>query len=238
MDMNTKESALKILKTLTTTLFAAAVIAGCGNGDSANVEAAADAAKGQKVLLDADSPEMKKQAPDEYQARFETNKGAFVIDVERKLAPHGADRFYNLVRHGFYDGQKFFRVMPNFIVQWGMHGDPKITAIWQNATILDDPVAISNERGTVTYAKPGRGSNNRTVQLFINLVDNGETGARLDRQRFSPFGRVSEGMKVVDAITTEYGQSPNQPMIAQGGNAYLNENYPNLDTILSAKIVD
>lgn len=217
-----------MLKKLTTTLLAAAVIAGCGSGDTAN----ADDAKKQKVLMDAASPEMKKQAPAAYNARFETNKGVFVIAVERKLSPNGADRFYNLVRNGYYDGNKFFRVLPNFIVQWGMHGDPEINKIWSESRIMDDPVLMSNKKGTITFAKPGA-PNARSTHLFINYKDN----TNLDRQGFAAFGQVVEGMEVVEAINAEYGQSPDQGSIAEHGNAYLNERFPNLDTILKATIV-
>lgn len=223
---------MKTLRTLTTTLLAAVVIAGCGNGDSVDA-ANTDATERNKVLMDADNPEMKKQAPAAFMARFDTNKGAFVIAVERKLSPHGADRFYNLVRNGYFDGNKFFRVLPGFIVQWGMNGDPAINKIWSESRILDDPVQISNKKGTITFAKPGS-PNARSTHLFINYADNNN----LDGQGFAPFGHVSEGMEVVEAINSEYKQAPNQGMISEGGNAYLNEHYPNLDTILSAKIVD
>lgn len=223
---------MTILKTLTTTLFAAVVIAGCGNGDAADA-AKPDATETNKVLMDVDSPEMKKQAPAAFKARFDTNKGAFVIEVERKLSPNGVDRFYNLVRNGYFDGNKFFRVLPGFIVQWGMHGDPEINEIWSESRIMDDPVQMSNKKGTITFAKPGS-PNARSTHLFINYVDN----TNLDGQGFAAFGHVSEGMEVVEAINSEYKGTPNQGMIAEGGNAYLNEHYPNLDTILSAKIVD
>jgi peptidyl-prolyl cis-trans isomerase A (cyclophilin A) len=233
---------LKILKTLTTTLFVAVVITGCGNSDSANAQGGTPgdkpgdpppkAKKGTNVLLDAASPEMKKKAPDTFLARFETNRGVFVLDIERKLSPHGVDHFYNLVRNGYYDGNKFFRVVPNFIVQWGMHGDPAINKIWSASTIMDDPVLMSNKKGTITFAKPGA-PNARSTHLFINFKDN----ANLDRQGFAAFGHVSEGMDIVMALNAEYGQQPNQGMIGDGGNAYLNKHYPNLDTILSATIV-
>ena len=223
---------MKTLRTLTTILLAAVVIAGCGNGDSVDA-ANTDATERNKVLMDADSPEMKKQAPAAFMARFDTNKGAFIIAVERKLSPHGADRFYNLVRNGYFDGNKFFRVLPGFIVQWGMNGDPAINKIWSESRILDDPVQISNKKGTITFAKPGS-PNARSTHLFINYADNNN----LDGQGFAPFGHVSEGMEVVEAINSEYKQAPKQGMIFEGGNAYLNEHYPNLDTILSAKIVD
>ncbi len=227
---------MKILKRLTTSLLAGVVIAGCGNGDSANAaSAAAEAKKVNDVLMNRDSPEMKKQGPDKYKARFETAKGAFVIEVERKLSPRGADRFYNLVNNGYYDGVKFFRVSPGFVVQWGMHGDPAINAIWSDANIMDDPVATSNVKGSITFAKPSQ-PNARSTQVFINFKDN----AFLDKMGFPPFGYVIEGMEVVEALNGEYGEAPTpkQGEIAARGNAFLNEAFPNLDTILSAKIVD
>jgi len=153
--------------------------------------------------------------------------------VERDLAPRGADRFYNLVKNGYYDGQRFFRVVPGFVVQWGMHGDPEVTAVWYNARIPDDPVKGSNVRGTVTFATSG--ANSRTTQLFINLGDN---SGNLDRQGFAPFGRVADGMQAVDAINAEYGQRPDQGKIHANGNTYLEEKFPNLDYIKTARIAD
>lgn len=189
--------------------------------------------QGKKVLMDAAHPEMAKRSPDTYQARFETNKGVFVIEVDRKLSPNGSDRFYNLVRHGYYDGNKFFRVLPGFIVQWGIHADPKVNAVWSETKIPDDEVKVTNSRGTITFAKPGS-PDSRSTHLFVNYKDNGH----LDSMGFSPFGTVVEGMPVLDNVNAQYGQEPNQGMIAQGGNAYLNEFYPGLDTILSARIVE
>tara|TARA_B100000686_G_scaffold354914_1_gene468155 strand:- start:1901 stop:2557 length:657 start_codon:yes stop_codon:yes gene_type:complete len=186
------------------------------------------------VLMNPDGPEMKKQAPDLFKANFETTAGNFVIEVNRDWAPNGVDRFYNLVRNGFYDEQRFFRVLPGFIVQWGMHGVPEVTQKWHNATIKDDPLKQGNTRGTVTYAKPGRGSDNRTVQLFINLGDN----TNLDGQKFAAFGTVISGMDVVDGINAEYGEKPNQGQIASKGNKYLKKLFPNLDYIQAATIID
>ncbi len=180
--------------------------------------------------MDPQSEEMNKQAPDTYRAQFETSAGTFLIEVERSLSPNGADRFYNLVRNGFYNECRFFRVVPNFMVQWGMSPDPEVGAAWRPATIPDDPVQISNERGTITFAKTGS-PNSRTTQLFINFIDNG----RLDGMGFAPFGRIVSGMDVVDAINPEYGEI-GQQKIAEQGNAYLNEKYPNLDYIKSATI--
>ena len=183
--------------------------------------------------MDPTGAALNEQAPDEFAVRLETSVGPVVIQVTRDWSPHGADRFYNLVRNGFYDGQRFFRVMPGFVVQWGLSGNPELDAVWRQANILDDPVKQSNTRGRITYAKTNQ-PNTRTTQLFINLGDN----SRLDGQNFAPFGEVVEGMEIVDQINAEYGQQPNQGQIAGRGNAYLKENFPNLDYIVKAEIID
>ena len=173
------------------------------------------------------------KAPEKFKARFDTTKGTFVIEVQREWSPNGADRFYNLVKNGYYDGVKFFRVVPGFVVQWGIHGDPSIATTWLKATIPDDVVKESNKRGFVTYAK-SNAPNSRSVQLFINLVDN----ARLDGTGFAPFGRVAEGMDVVDKLYGGYaeGLTKLQGRIAEEGNAFLEKNYPELDAIKKASI--
>ncbi len=148
------------------------------------------------------------RAPATFRVRFETSAGDFVMEVTRKWAPVGADHFYRLVRQGFYDECRFFRVVPNFVVQFGINGDPRIQEQIGRTTIPDDPVVASNMRGFVTYAKTNA-PDSRTTQLFINLADN----ARLDEMGFAPFGRIVEGMDVVDRITSKYGQSPNQGLI-------------------------
>ena len=139
------------------------------------------------------------QAPDSYKVKFETSKGNFTVEVTRKWAPNGADRFYELVQKDFYKEARFFRVVPNFMVQWGINAEPDVQKKWRPATIKDDPVVASNQRGFITYATSG--PNSRTTQLFINFKDN----SFLDSQGFSPFGRVTEGMSVVDSINAEYG---------------------------------
>ena len=189
-----------------------------------------------EVMMDPTGEQATQTAPDEFKVRFETSAGTFVVDVTRDWSPRGADRFYSLIRIGFYDDQRFFRVIPNFVVQWGMSGDPEISAAWQTARIKDDPVKESNVPGTITFAKTGA-PNSRTTQLFINLGDN---SASLDRQGFAPFGRVVEGMEVVGSFNAEYGSTPstNQPTIAERGNEFLNKNFPNLDYIVTAKIVE
>ena len=174
--------------------------------------------------------QLTEQAPEKYKARFDTSKGAFVVEVHRDWAPKGADRFYNLVKNGFFDDARFFRVVPDFMVQFGLNGDPNIQKNWANANIQDDPVKQSNKRGYITFAT--RGANTRTTQLFINFKDN----ASLDRQGFAPFGEVTSGMDVVDKINSQYGERPNQGSIQAEGNGYLNKEFPKLDYIKKATI--
>ncbi len=179
------------------------------------------------------------QAPDEFAVKFETSKGEFTVTVKREWAPNGADRFYNLVQNGFYDDVRFFRVVPGFVVQFGMNGDPQIGKAWEKATIKDDPVSQSNKTGTVSFAAK-RAPNSRTTQVFINLKDN---SALLDGMGFSPFGVVSDGQAVVSQLYGGYGdgpprgRGPNQGQIAINGNAYLDEQFPKLDRIIKATVV-
>jgi len=188
----------------------------------------------------ADKPALKnpaglqEQAPAVYKASFDTSAGTFVIEVRRDWAPKGADRFYNLVKSGFFDEVRFFRVIPGFMVQFGMHGDPAVHAAWTSARIQDDPVKESNKRGYITFAKPNA-PNARTTQVFINFADN----TNLDSMGFAPFGKVVTGMNVVDKINATYGAKPgeDQGNIAAGGNAYLSKTYPKLDFIKKATIV-
>ena len=181
---------------------------------------------------------LKDTAPDTYKAKFETSKGDFVIAVTRSWSPNGADRFYNLVKSGYFDGVKFFRVVPGFMVQFGINGDPTVNKVWQEASITDDPVKESNKRGYVTCAM--RGPNTRTTQIFINFADR---NAMLDGQGFSPFGLVTDGMDVVDKINSEYGEGapqgrgPAQGRIQAEGNAYLEKEFPNLDSVKKATIL-
>ena len=179
---------------------------------------------------------LREQAPATYKARFDTTKGVFVVEVTRAWAPRGADRFYNLVKNGFYDNTRFFRVISGFMVQFGINGDPNIMARWRTAQISDDPVTQSNTKGMVTFAMAG--PNTRTSQVFINFADN----SRLDQSGFSPFGRVVSGMNVVEAINAEYGEGapngrgPNQSRIQSEGNAYLSKDFPRMDYIKKATI--
>jgi cyclophilin family peptidyl-prolyl cis-trans isomerase len=176
------------------------------------------------------------RAPASYKARFDTSKGAVVIQVTRDWAPNGADRFYNLVKNGFYDENRFFRVISGFMVQFGINGDPKISAPWRAARIKDDPVKQSNKRGFITFATSGPDS--RTTQVFINFADN----AGLDSQGFSPFGQVTTGMNVVDSLHSGYGEGaprgrgPDQGRIQAEGNAYLTKDFANLDYVRKATI--
>lgn len=177
-----------------------------------------------------DPSQLTAQAPETYKARFDTSAGAFVVEVHRAWAPKGADRFYNLVKNGFYDGCRFFRVVPHFMVQFGINGNPAVQTHWADANISDDPVKESNTRGTISFAT--RGPNTRTTQVFINFGGNGS----LDRQGFAPFGRVVSGMDVVDKINAQYGEQPNQGQMQAKGNAYLNSAFPKLDYVKSAAI--
>jgi peptidyl-prolyl cis-trans isomerase A (cyclophilin A) len=185
----------------------------------------------------SDPSKLNEKAPDTFKAKFETTKGSFTIEVTRDQAPQGADRFYNLVKAGYFTDIAFFRVIPGFMGQFGIHGDPKVSAAWRNAKIPDDPVKAGNKRGAVTFAMGG--PNTRTTQLFINFVDN----SRLDSMGFPSFGKVVAGMDVVDRLNGEYGEGapsgrgPNQTRVQMEGNAYLKKDFPNLDYIKSAAIV-
>ena len=172
-------------------------------------------------------------APDTFTVKLTTTTGDVVLRVHPDWAPLGAARFREMVEKGLLDDAAFFRVVPGFIVQFGIPGDPKLATEWHDATIPDDPVRKNNARGTVTFAK--RGSNSRTTQLFINYGDN---SASLDNQGFAPFAEVIEGMEHVDAINSEYGEAPNQMKIRMQGNSYLKQNFPNLDYVEHAELLD
>lgn len=191
----------------------------------------------KSVLLDPSNEVWSRQAPDKFKVKFVTTKGDIVIEVTRAWAPRGADRFYNLADNGFYDGCKFFRVIEGFMSQFGINGDPEVSAVWREQKIQDDPNKEKNTRGRVTFAMAG--PNTRTSQLFINFDDN----TFLDTQGFSPFGEVVEGMDVVDQLYADYGEGaprgngPDQGRIQQEGNAYLNAEFPRLDNIINAEVV-
>ena len=170
-------------------------------------------------------------APASYHVRFQTSAGVFVVEVTRAWAPLGADRLYTLVRQGFFKGTRFFRVVPGFVVQFGLSGSPTVSAKWRSAAIPDDPVTQRNQRGTLTFATAG--PNTRTSQLFINYGDN----SRLDAMGFAPVGQVVQGMDVVDRIYARYGERPEQGRIEAEGNKYLAAQFPRLDSIIRATIV-
>ena len=169
--------------------------------------------------------------PPSYRVLFATSKGDFVVAVTRSLAPHGADRLYGLVRSKHFDGARFFRIVPGFVVQWGYAASPAATQAW-TGTIPDDPVRASNTRGTLTFAATSE-KNSRSQDVFINLGDN----ARLDALGFAPLGKVVRGMKVVDELYSGYGEAADQEQIAADGNTYLLRAFPKLDYIKTARIV-
>ncbi|MEO8050532.1 MAG: peptidylprolyl isomerase [Acidobacteriota bacterium] len=171
------------------------------------------------------------RGPDVYKAKFTTTKGDVIIQVNRAWAPQGADRFYNLVRGGFYKDAAFFRTLPNFMTQFGIAARPDVSAAWEKAKLIDDRVTQSNKRGMVTFATAG--PNTRTTQVFINYGDN----VFLDAQGFAPFGQVVEGMGVVDKFFSGYGETPDQGRITAQGKAYLDKSFPNLDRIVNAAIL-
>lgn len=184
-----------------------------------------------------ESAAVDERAPDSYKVRFDTSKGEFAVMVTRSWAPLGADRFYTLIKSGFYDGARFFRVMPNFVVQFGIAADPAVNAKWRGANLQDDPVTQSNRRGAITFAAE-KAPNTRGTQVFINLEDN----ARLDATRFAPFGAVTQGMDIVKEFYSDYGEGPpmgsgpDQARAEAEGNAYLAREFPMLDYIKKAII--
>lgn len=202
-----------------------AALAGCGGGKPEEKAAAPPEPKA------ADAP-----MPDVWKARFDTTQGGFTVEVTKAWAPQGAERFWKLVKSGFFDDTRFYRVRPGFIVQFGLSGDPNTTAIWNNSPIDDDPVKEKNVRGTVTFAQAGKRS--RRTQVFINLKDN----VALGRDGFAPFGRVVEGLEVVEKLYAGYGEweppgrGPNANRIQTQGNTYLDAQFPQLDRIRRAAV--
>ena len=174
------------------------------------------------------------KAPPTYEVAFKTTKGTFVLTVHRSWAPIGADRFYDLVKARFFDGDEFFRVVKGFVVQFGMSPYPAVSSAWQNANIKDDPVKASNTPGTITFADAG--PNTRTTQVFVNL---GNNAANLDGQGFAPFGKVTKGMAVVNKLYGGYDDAPTnlQGQIASQGNAFLKKRFPKLDAVITARVV-
>jgi peptidyl-prolyl cis-trans isomerase A (cyclophilin A) len=212
------------------TLATVALLGACGRDDRAEEVKGADAPVG--MPSGTDTP-----APNVYLVRFETSKGPFVLEVQRDWAPRGADRFYRLVQSRYYDNVRFFRVVSSFMAQFGMHGDPRVNAAWDQLPIPDDSVRESNRRGSASFATSG--PNSRTTHIFINTVNN----RPLDDMGFAPFGRVIEGMAVVDSLFADYGdappagQGPSQDRITAEGNAYLEREFPRLDFIRTARLV-
>jgi peptidyl-prolyl cis-trans isomerase A (cyclophilin A) len=171
------------------------------------------------------------KAPAIFKAAFTTTAGNFVVEVHRDWAPLGADRFYNLVKNGYFTNASFFRVVPGFVVQFGLSANPAVNKVWKDADIQDDPVVQSNKRGFLVFATAG--PNTRTTQLFINYADN----SRLDGMGFAPFGQVVEGMDVVDKIYPGYGESPRQDLLTDQGDTYVSANFPKIDKIKLAHII-
>ena len=210
--------------------------AGCRQGDAG--DAATPTFDARTVLMDPSHALWSEPAPDVFQVRVETSKGSFVIEAHRAWAPTGVDRFYNLVRTGFFDDSRFFRVRAGFIAQFGIPGDPAVTALWKDRTMPDDPVRQSNTRGYVAYAMTG--PDTRTTQLYINYGDH----ARLDAEGFAPIGRVVEGMEVVDQLYAGYDEEAGggmrggkQDKMLEGGNAHLDAHFPLLDKLWRATMV-
>lgn len=196
------------------------------------LSACAGPAPPEKSWRDAPPRDVSLPAQGDFRVRFATSRGDFTVRVVRGWAPLGADRFRELVASGFYDGARFFRVVPGFVVQFGIAGDPAVTKKWDKSEIRDDPVRQSNTRGRLTFATSG--PDTRTTQLFINYADK---NARLDGRGFSPFGEVVEGMEVVDAIYSGDGEKPDQDRIEKEGNAYLERDFPKLDFIKAVRIL-
>jgi cyclophilin family peptidyl-prolyl cis-trans isomerase len=195
------------------------------------------------ILMRPASDEMNRRVPDASRIVLDTSKGRIVLELRREWSPLGVDRFYNLVRYGYYDGARFFRIRAGNWVQFGIAADPKVATAWRRQTIADEPRVLSNTRGTVAYAF--KDPNGRTTQVFINLKDNSAThDAPADGMPFVPFARVVEGMEAADALYADYGEKAgggirggNQDILFEGGNAWLLKNFPKLDYIKTATIV-
>jgi peptidyl-prolyl cis-trans isomerase A (cyclophilin A) len=236
--MNTMSVSKRAVAGAVLILFTAMGVAAAEQPKSKAATAPAKATQKVDMAKLMDPSKLTAKAPDVFSARFETSKGTFVIEVHRAWSPHGADRFYNLVSNGYFDDVRFFRVIAGFMAQFGIHGNPALNPVWQAAAIPDDPVAQSNKRGMVSYAMRGPGT--RANQLFINYSDG---NAQLDSMGFSPIGKVTEGMEVVDTLYSGYGEGapggngPNQGRLQTEGNAYLAKEFPRLDYIKTARIV-
>ncbi|GDY10392.1 hypothetical protein LBMAG52_38800 [Planctomycetia bacterium] len=219
-------------------LLATAAIAGCAQPQQADPPLPMGAPLPKAAKQDAPKVDVG-DVPATFRVKFETTKGDFVIEVHRDWSPHGAARFYELVKTGFYDDCRFFRVLPGFMAQWGIHGDPSVMKNWRDANISDDRPSgenrQSNVRGMVTFAKSGR-PNSRSTQIFANYANN----SRLDADGFTPFGQVLSGMEVLERLNSKYGESASgeQGAIQEQGNAFLDQAFPGLDSIKKANFVD
>ena len=220
-----------------TLMLALVAVAPATGGAQQAAEAAANSADRHPALLDPALAH--EQAPDTFRVKVATTKGDFVIEIIREWAPHGADRFFNLVKIGFYTDARFFRVIAGFMAQVGYHPDPRVSAAWADARIPDDPIVQPNTRGTVTFAMSSK-PNTRTTQFFVNYADNSYLSGY---GAFAPFGRVVSGMEVVDALYAGYGEGapqgngPAQARIFREGNEYLNQEFPLLDSITRIVVV-
>jgi peptidyl-prolyl cis-trans isomerase A (cyclophilin A) len=207
-------------------ILSAAVLAGCGGGGEKPAEAPRKAARREGPM------------PDVYKVRFETSKGAFIVEVHKEWAPKGAERFWKLLNMRFFDDTRFFRVRPDFIVQFGLSGDPQTNSLLNAMPIQDDPVKQKNARGMISFAQAGK--NTRRTQVFVNLKDN----RSLDRDGFAPFGKVVEGLEVLEKLYAGYGEwsppgsGPSATKIQMEGNSYLDSRYPRLDRLKKAVILD
>jgi len=225
------------MRTAALLILAGAFLVGCPKNKEAQTKSQGEESPAPAQEETTQVPQDKAQAPDQYTVELDTTKGAIVIEVRREWAPHGADRFHELVQNGYYTDVAFFRVVGGFMAQVGISGDPAANTEWREKRIPDDPVKASNTRGTVTFATSGPDS--RTTQFFINFGDN----SRLDGMGFAPFGKVKD-MAPVDALYDGYGEGaprgrgPSQGLIQTRGNAYLRESFPNLDYIKGAKILE
>src|SRR3984893_9340934 len=234
----------KIAILIAAVLFSAAISASAQTGNTAPAKLKSSTAQKPTTPKTGASPStktydrallrpalLKDKAPETYQVKFETSKGDFTVSVTRAWAPLGADRFYNLAEHHFFDNESFFRVLKGFVAQFGISANPPVNAVWEKATIKDDPVTQSNKKYFLTFATAG--PNTRTTQLFINLADN----PRLAGMGFAPYGQAPDGMSVVDTLYADYvegapsGSGPDQGEIQKQGKPYLDKNFPKLDYI-------
>lgn len=191
----------------------------------------ADTAPAAPAAAVEDTSSWPAEAPDVFKVKFECSNGDFVVEIHKEWAPLGVERFYQICKEGVYNDARFFRVIPGFMVQWGIPGDPNLAAQWREAVIKDDPVIQTNSPGMISFATGG--PNTRTTQVFINYGDN----ARLDGMGFAPFGKVVEGMDVVKAINAKHREDPNQGLIQRKGNEYLKASFPDLDYIKTVRLV-